>query len=738
MFSPIYKLVAIRVIKIGLFIIPFIPLYLSKVLFFPYITGKAFVFRTIVEICFTVWASLAIFYEEYRPKKTSLLIAISIFISVVFLATLFGVNPARSFWSNFERSEGFITYIHLFAYFLVLSSIFKKSDWKIFFNLFVVSGMLENFYALSQKLGYNPSTQGGFRVDGTIGNPTYLAAYLIFVLGVCAILWILSENRVLKWLYSAAGIFTLIIIYFTASRGPTLGILGGVILASILYLIFSKKSGVVNPFYKKMAIGFLVFFIGVPLILWSVHNTKFVKDTPNLDRLTSLSFTEKTITSRFTIWGMSWEGVKESLILGWGPENYAVVFSKYYQPELWRQEPWFDRSHNIIFDWLINAGIFGLLAYLGIFVIALYLLWQNYIKKKIGLEAAVIIIALFCAYFFQNIFVFDNLATYIGFFGFLAWIQSFSSSEESRSNKISVSFLGMPINIKVAPVVLIVLAIPLSFCFYNAVWKPLQTNLSLLNAMQIQSQSQDYKSAFEAYKKALSYNTYGSTEIREQLTKFAIGIGSMSDLDLAFKDEVLRKAILEDQEGIKENPLDPRSYLFLGIIYGRVGLTDDAINVMNEALKLSPNKQQIYFELTDLYIQKKDYDKAIETSKTAYNLDKEYDAARMNLVASYILADKQDEADKILIEKYGTINVPEKLLAQVYSVRKNYNRLVGIWGALVKSNPSNLEYSRGLAGAYLMINRGDEAILVLQEAIRLNPSFKTEGESYINQILAGK
>ena len=169
-----------------------------------------------------------------------------------------------------------------------------------------------------------------------------------------------------------------------------------------------------------------------------------------------------------------------------------------------------------------------------------------------------------------------------------------------------------------------------------------------------------------------------------------------------------------------------------------MGLLDDAINVMNEALKLSPRKQQIYFELTDLYIQKKDYDKALETSKGAYDLDKEYDAARINLIATYVLADKQEEADKILMEKYKTVNIPEKVLAQVYSVKKNYNRLVGIWEALFKSNPNNLEYGKGLAGAYLMVNRATDAISVLQETINNNPSFKQEGESYINQILTGK
>ena len=113
------KSVLLWIIKGGLFIVPFIPLYVSKVLFFPYITGKAFVFRIIVEIVFAAWALLAIFYKEYRPKKTPLLIALSIFIAVVTLANIFGVNPSFSFCSNYERMEGLVAYLHLFEYFLV-------------------------------------------------------------------------------------------------------------------------------------------------------------------------------------------------------------------------------------------------------------------------------------------------------------------------------------------------------------------------------------------------------------------------------------------------------------------------------------------------------------------------------------------------------------------------------------------------------------------------------------------
>src|SRR3989338_8185774 len=120
------KKINLLIIQAGLFAVPFIPLYVSKSLFFPYITGKAFAFRIIVEIILAAWVVLAFAYPEYRPKKTPIFWAILAFVGVVATATFLGVNPMKSFWSNFERMEGLVTYLHLFAYFLVISNVFKK------------------------------------------------------------------------------------------------------------------------------------------------------------------------------------------------------------------------------------------------------------------------------------------------------------------------------------------------------------------------------------------------------------------------------------------------------------------------------------------------------------------------------------------------------------------------------------------------------------------------------------
>ncbi|MBI2030701.1 hypothetical protein HYT05_03695, partial [Candidatus Kaiserbacteria bacterium] len=48
------------IVLIGIFALPIIPLYVANSLFFPYITGKNFAFRILVEIMAGAWLALAL------------------------------------------------------------------------------------------------------------------------------------------------------------------------------------------------------------------------------------------------------------------------------------------------------------------------------------------------------------------------------------------------------------------------------------------------------------------------------------------------------------------------------------------------------------------------------------------------------------------------------------------------------------------------------------------------------
>src|SRR3989344_6912905 len=143
----------VSVLKIGLFVLPalalivagnfFANIFMPGVgdLFFPFITGKNFFFRIVVEILFALWVTAAIFDKKYRPRTSPIFWAVLATMGVLTLSTIFGENPYRSFWSNYERMEGLVGFLHLFAYFLLLISVLKADkEWRRFFFVFSGAG----------------------------------------------------------------------------------------------------------------------------------------------------------------------------------------------------------------------------------------------------------------------------------------------------------------------------------------------------------------------------------------------------------------------------------------------------------------------------------------------------------------------------------------------------------------------------------------------------------------------
>ena len=352
----------------GMFVLPFLPLLVTSSLFFPYISGKNFAFRMIMELVFFAWLSLAVMKEEYRPKWNWLLGVISIFTAVILLADIFSIYPYKSFWSNFERMEGFVTIAHLWAYFVVVTSMFTKELWNKFINTWLVSSALISIYAILQVMGVLAIHQSGTRVDATFGNATYLAVFALFNIFFCIYQYIKSEDKNYKIGYGALAMVLLFVLYNTATRGAILGLIGGVILTAVLIVLTAKE----NPKIRQTSFIVLGVVFVVLSIFLSLKNTSIVRESPVLGRFASISLEEATTKSRFLVWGMAMQGVKERPILGWGQESFNYVFNKYYDPQMYAQEQWFDRTHNVISDWLIAGGALGLLSYLSILFFAFF------------------------------------------------------------------------------------------------------------------------------------------------------------------------------------------------------------------------------------------------------------------------------------------------------------------------------------------------------------------------------
>src|SRR3990167_9279840 len=107
-------------------------------LFFPYITGKNFAFRFLVEFALLCYLLLAFAFPKYRPRASNIMWAVFAFVVLMGVATVLSVDPSKSFWSNFERMEGYLGLLHLFAWFIVAGALLGAENlWERFLSQLV-------------------------------------------------------------------------------------------------------------------------------------------------------------------------------------------------------------------------------------------------------------------------------------------------------------------------------------------------------------------------------------------------------------------------------------------------------------------------------------------------------------------------------------------------------------------------------------------------------------------------
>ncbi|MEK9168059.1 MAG: O-antigen ligase family protein [Patescibacteria group bacterium] len=727
----------------GIFLIPFIPFIVPGTFFFPFITGKNFAFRILVEILLAAWAVLAILVPAYRPKRSWIAIAIGAFLGVMAVADIFGANFLTSFWSNYERMEGLVALLHLGAYFFVASSVLTTEKlWERLLQTSLGASVIMGGYGIFQLAGTLQIHQGSTRIDGTLGNATYLAVYALFHIFIATFLIArhkadLPHSRKsesggwIAWMYGAILLLNLFVLYSTQTRGAILGLIGGAFLTVFLIAIFGKE----NKTARKISAGVIVGILVLIGLFFAFKDSSFVRGSQTLNRFATISLTEQTTKSRFQIWGLAIEGFKEHPILGWGQDNFILVFNKYYDPRLYSQEPFFDRAHNVFLDWLIAGGILGLLAYLSLFAVALWYLWRG--KGSFSFIEKTILTGLLGAYFIQNLFVFDNLMSYVLFFTVLAYLHSshtrlgagagvlkaiVPASEQARYAVMSVSVIGLA----------------LALYFINV--KPIIANQSLIKAISPQEKGLSANVGY--FKKAIAYSALGVSEARQQLVQAALQVRGAPSISDDIKLQFFTLAESEMKIQTEDTPGDMRYELLLSALYRDFGDLDNALVHGEKAVAFSPRKQQSLFELGSTYLSRKEYDKALEIFKTAYELDRSYGEALRLYGLAAIYAGNDGLAKELLVPVYGTIAIPDDRFVQAFMARGQYAVVVDILKKRIAdaqaTTGDNPQLHLSLAAAYLAVGQRSDAIAEIRHIITLDSSFKQQGEYYIVEIQAGR
>ena len=708
----------------GLFLVPFIPFIVLHGTFFPFITGKGFIFRILVEIVFGLYLILAFSDKNYRPKFSWITKSVLFFTLVTLVADLFSANVYKSLWSNYERMEGFVLIIHLAAYYIVASSVLNASLWKKFWNISIFSSVIMSFYGVFQLLGKLTINQGGVRLDGTFGNATYLAIYLVFHIFLCLYLAVESnKTKWLRWIYVLIAVFEIIILYFTATRGATIGLVGGLLLTGMI-LAFKEKE---NLKLRKLAYGLLGAVAIVVVGFLALRNSQLVKNSPVLSRFATLSASEFKSQGRYFVWPMGIKGFLQRPILGWGQESFNFVFNKYYDPRmLTGQEQWFDRTHDVILDWLINGGIVGLASYVLLYVAMFYHIWRR--KSNLKLAEKSILTGMISAYIFHNIFVFDNLISYIFFFSILAFVHGKTAVLDEIKGKLYLKVFSKDVlNYVITPIVLILTVATIYFVNVSAIL----ANRTLIKA--ISQEPGGLKDNLASFKQVYAYNSFGNSETTEQLSQIATQVMALQ-IDPTTKNQFIQFAYDKVEQKVKETPHDARYLVFAGSLFNRTSQYDKAIDYLNRALVESPKKQTIIFELGTSYLAKRDYQKVFELFKRAYDLDQTAPESKIIYAVGAIYAKNEAVLKEVLPQIDQSMIIFDNRIIKAYADIGDYNTVIAILNKRLEKDPNDLQNKLSLAYSYSTIGQKQKAIGIIEDLIKHDPSFKTQGESYIKQI----
>ncbi len=626
-----------RIIFVLILFTTIVPMVYQQKLLFPFDSEKGLYFRFVVEILFGLWLVLILKEADFRPKKTPINLAIGFLIVVLILVDVLGVDVYLSIFSNFERMAGLILYLTVFGYYFVVSSVINTSRRWVILGVsmaiiaFVVSmkGIIQGGNQEEMLLNYG-------RVVSTVGNANQLASYLVLSLFIVLLLiseWIVSlRNTQLKLFYtllffSAAFIITYIsCLLKTSTRGGLIALfLSGLFMLVYLFLKTNRKG--IKIFSGTIIIGLFLTIFG----LFIFRKTVFIQQNYTLNRITRLTDSNgsNTLQSRLENYKIAIDGIKAKPFFGWGQETFHYTYAQYFNPKLYADAAWYDRVHNIIFEWLIIGGILGLFDYLSLWAAILYQLWLK--ENNFSTTRKVIISAFLLAYFIINLSLFDNLLSLMIFMTLIAFVNRHSAEKYDDkpvrlSNKIVLGGGFM--------VVFVVIFLLKVTCI-----DAYRTNKSIASAYAASS----VEEVIDIYEKTYKNALIGRQEVAEQ---FALMSSFIVNNPIP---ESTKKLYFENAKSVMQTEINQhQDYARLQIIYGNLleakGDKFEALKVFEKVKTLAPKRQSNLLQLSMSYAKNNQFKKALDLLESTYLLDTNNEVVKVN--QAIILAMKGDKANR--------------------------------------------------------------------------------------------
>ena len=538
----------------------------------------------------TAWVSKMILQKRIIFRRTPFDLPLLLFLASQIISTVLSIDPHTSVWGYYSRFNGglmsTICYITLY-YAFISNAVSVKNSLKVILS----TAAIVSLYAIAEHFGIDKKIwvqDVQNRVFSTLGQPNWLAAYLIAVVPLS------------RWL----GPLFLLTIYFTKSQS---GIAATLITLFLMFVFFVVKKRWLKIILILILLSSGLFYLKSSGLISGNQAVIQAIEQENQTRAGGSS----SLLIRRVVWQGAMDIFKHYPLFGSGVETFAYSYYNFRPASHNLLSEWdflYNKAHNEYLNFLSCTGAFGLGSYL-FFIISVLIF---FLKNPSGLMLGFISILI------TNFFGFSVVPVALFFFMFPAFaIQRQYENHDARASKISYY------SYSIQQYFLIIIILIFSFYFlvfiFNMWRADYQFNLgrNYLKANQLQA-------GLTLMQKAVALSPREPlfrSEYAEGLAKLAYAYESTpaAQLALAQSDQVLAA------NPVHLNYLKSRIKIFLLLSHLDPDYTKQARDTTLQAIKLAPTDAKLYYNLGLIYNQLGQKELAKQTLQTALDLKPNYD-----------------------------------------------------------------------------------------------------------------
>lgn len=621
-----------------IFLTPLILNFSTRELFeFP---KMIFIYSTsILSLSILFWTGGRDFFKTV--SKSFLAKPLLLLVAANAVSTLFSTDINTSISGYYTRFNGGLTSLLSFSilYFLAVKTLRRETIGQVLLFLTVGSDLI-GIYAVLQHLGLDKNfwvQDSQARAFSTLGQPNWLAAYLLMILPVTFSLMLGPAGRVKKLFFFLSSLIVFAGIWFTYSLSGFLG-LGALALCTSGFFerkTLKKNSAIIGVFLSLC----LLLAILQPGNFFARLKSAYQNLTGRLVVLASESAggepTRELDTSliRTIVWQGAFNLFLSSpkiFLIGTGPETFAYSFLQFRPVFLNRTTEWdflYNKAHNYYLDLLSGTGLLGSLAYLGI-VVSVFRLYRKRQPKKDLLNSA--LLSGWTTLLVTNFFGWPTVSTSLLFFLYPAMIEKNSDPEPEKNGARPTKAPSgrLKLILKTAAIASIILGLKTSsdvfladVHFTKAMFLSRQGFFSEADREFTQAVKLNFKEpayrreyafnlaqealtgtndqAFEFIKKAedqagmaFLLNSKNSLTLKSLLRTYY----ALAKIDPSFEEKVEQYAL----KITRLAPTEPRAFYDTALILSYLGKNEEALNYVNKALELRPGYEEAKSLLQEL------------------------------------------------------------------------------------------------------------------------------------------